>query len=297
LPREKEITMSWKTGVEKLLSEKQNSQVTILSEQYVGGGSINDARLIETTAGKFFVKINSASRYPGMFEKEAKGLALLDETKAIAVPRVIGYGENGNDAYLIQHFIDTAPKEAGFWENFGRKLATLHQNNSKQFGLDYDNYIGSLKQSNKQHGSWSAFFREERLEPQIAMAYINGSINSSMLKMFDRFFNKLDNLFPEEPPSLIHGDLWGGNFMVNEKGKPVIIDPAVYYGHREMDLGMSKLFGGFDQQFYNAYHKSYPLEPGWQERLDFCNLYPLMVHVNLFGGSYAGSVRDILKRF
>ena len=294
---EKETTMNWKTGIENFLSEKQNHEVKILSEQSVGGGSINDARLINTTGGQFFIKINSASRYPDMFEKEALGLTLLKETNAITVPHVIGFGEHGNDAFLILNYIKAAPKESGFWENFGRKMAALHQNSSEQFGLNHDNYIGSLPQSNKQHKSWEVFFREERLEPQIVMAYNNSKIDSSMLKMFDRFFNKLNNLFPIEPPSLIHGDLWGGNFMVDEKGKALIIDPAVYYGHREMDLGMSQLFGGFDRQFYRAYHNSYPLASGWQERMDYCNLYPLMVHVNLFGGGYAGSVKSILKKF
>ncbi len=289
--------MSWKNGVEKMLSEKLNEDVKILSDHYVGGGSINDARMVKTTKGDFFVKINSASRYPAMFEKEAKGLALLAATNEIAVPQVVGFGEENNEAFLILNYINSAPKSKNFWVQFGEKLAALHKHTHKLFGLDYNNYIGSLQQSNRQHNSWSGFFKEERLEPLVAMAFNDGKIDRTILLGFDRFYNKIDNLFPDESPSLVHGDLWGGNYMVGANGEPVIIDPAVYYGHREMDLGMSQLFGGFDQQFYSAYHRAFPLEPGWQERLDFCNLYPLMVHVNLFGGGYAGSVKSILMRF
>ena len=289
--------MSWKNGVEQLLSKKLHERVTILSEQYVGGGSINDARSIQTTGGKFFVKINSASRYPSMFETEAKGLALLEEKRVIPIPHVVGFGEDDADTFLILNYIKAAPKESFFWENFAQKLAALHMNFGKYFGLDHDNYIGSLPQSNRQHNTWEEFFREERLEPQIIRAFNSGAIDRLLLNMFDRFFTRLSNLFPKEPSSLIHGDLWGGNFMVNENGEAVIIDPAIYYGHREMDLGMSQLFGGFDKQFYTTYHKAFPLETGWQERVEYCNLYPLMVHVNLFGGGYAGSVKNIIKKF
>ncbi len=289
--------MSWKTGVEKLLTQKLNKEVQILSDHPLGGGSINDARVVQTSGGSFFVKINSASRYPGMFEKEAKGLALLSKANVIAVPRVIGYGEETKDAFLVLNYIQSATRVAGFWTRFGEALAALHRNTGNYFGLDHDNYIGSLPQRNKQHDSWSGFFRDERLEPMVAMAFNSGRIDQSMIQRFEKFYSRLDNLFPHEPPALIHGDLWGGNFMVGESGEPVIIDPAVYYGHREMDLGMSQLFGGFDQPFYESYNSAYPLEPGWQERLSFCNLYPLMVHVNLFGGGYAGSVKSILRRF
>lgn len=288
--------MYWKKGVEKLLSEKLNTIVKVVSDQPVSGGSINQAKVVSTTAGDFFVKINSAERYPGMFEKEAMGIGLLAAANTIATPDVIGFGKEGTDAFLILKYIDSAPKSVHFWDNFGINLARLHRHSKKHFGLDHDNFIGSLPQQNRQHETWEDFFSAERLEPQVKMAYNAGMLDKQLLTMFDRFYTKLDTIFPKEPPALVHGDLWGGNFMTNENGEAVIIDPAVYYGHREMDLGMSQLFGGFNTRFYEAYHQAYPLEPGWEERLDYCNLYPLMVHVNLFGGGYANSVKTILKK-
>jgi len=288
--------MSWKKGVEKLLTEKLNTIVKIISGKPVSGGSINRAKVVSTTAGYFFVKINSAERYPSMFEKEAMGIELLAKANTIATPDVIGFGKDGTDTFLVLKNINSAPKSVHFWDNFGMNLARLHSHSEKYFGLDHDNYIGSLPQQNRQHETWEEFFRAERLEPQVKTAFNAGILDRSILAMFDRFYAKLDTIFPKEPPALIHGDLWSGNFMVDEKGEAVIIDPAVYYGHREMDLGMSQLFGGFNARFYEAYNQTYTLEPGWKERLDYCNLYPLMVHVNLFGGGYANSVKNILRK-
>ena len=289
--------MSWKDLVRKKLEEVTGETAELLSVSPVGGGDINEAYRFETTLGTYFVKKNSSSRFPQMFKKEALGLKILADAEEIPVPEVMTWDETGEEAFLIMKYIPPGTKSTDFWETFGRRLAALHRHTDEMFGLDHDNYIGSLHQSNRRHRSWTDFFREERLQFQVKMARDAGRIDSDTIRQFERFYQKLEDIFPVEPPALIHGDLWGGNFIVNPEGEAVIIDPAVYYGHREMDLGMSQLFGGFHHEFYEAYNRHYPLEPGWQKRLDYCNLYPLMVHVNLFGGGYLGSVKSILKRF
>ena len=289
--------MSWKVEIAKKLSIINRTDVKVNGVSPVGGGSINDTYEVNTTEGNFFVKKNSASLYPQMFEKEALGLELLSNAKSIDTPEVIAFGESENDSFLILKFIASGSKTHSFWDDFGRQLAGLHIHSDEYFGLNHDNYIGSLYQHNNKHNNWSDFFREERLEKQVKLARNNAAIDKESVTAFDRFYARLDNIFPKEPPALLHGDLWGGNFMVSEKGNPVIIDPAVYYGHREMDLGMSQLFGGFDRQFYQSDNKYDPLENGWEERLSYCNLYPLMVHVNLFGGGYLQSVKTTLRKF
>ncbi len=289
--------MDWKPAVETFLSTQTGKKVTISSIQSVGGGSINSAFRIETAEGTFFVKLNSATRFPGMFEKEARGLSLLSAASELRLPEVIGFSEHPPQAFLLLKFIETGKPGPRFWETFGSGLARLHQHTAPRFGLDHDNYIGSLDQSNRFHDTWETFFVEERLQPLMIRAYNDGLLDKNDLLAFEKFFHSVGHIFPEEPPALLHGDLWSGNFMVDASGNPVLIDPAVYFGHREMDLAMSKLFGGFHPYFYQAYHHEKPLAPGWEKRLDFCNLYPLLVHVNLFGGSYTYDVRTILKPF
>lgn len=283
--------------LEEILVKHYYALVKIRSVRMVSGGSINNAYDLDCGDEHFFIKVNDAGRYPDMFETEAKGLALIKSTDEIQVPEVLEYGEKSNKTYLILRFIHSAPKMPDFWREFGVRLATMHAHSGDDFGLNHDNYIGSLRQYNNPHKSWTEFFIHERLLRQIVPARQSGLINARDVDAFESLFKKLPSIFPEEQPSLIHGDLWGGNYMTGENGQPVIIDPAVYYGNREMDLGMSKLFGGFDPRFYEMYHEVFPLQPGWKERLDICNLYPLMVHVNLFGTGYLGSVRSILQRF
>ena len=278
------------------LSKKLGKNVAVTGYSEVGGGCINHGGKLSTTAGDFFLKWNSNSAYPGMFEAEAKGLELLDG-REIKVPELMGQGSWADKAWLLLEWLEAGRRQKDFWENFGRALAALHRNTNATFGLNHDNYIGSLPQSNKAESKWSDFFMRQRLLPQIELAQQKALLPASMEKDFEQLFKRLPDIFPEEKPALLHGDLWSGNFITGPDGQAAIIDPAVYYGNREMDLAMSRLFGGFDEAFYTAYHESFPLMSGYRERVDICNLYPLMVHINLFGVTYLSGVSKILKAF
>lgn len=286
------VSEAWKSSIENLTSKK----VEILRVSIVGGGSINDARRIETTEGTFFAKMNSAEEFPKMFETESQGLDFLKEQSPFRIPKTIATGSIEDIQWILMENIRSASKRADFWEEFGRKLAIMHKNSSGNFGLDYDNYLGNLPQKNDRNETWEAFFAEMRIQPQLDLAKGNKKTSTEFLRLFDKMLSRIDRYFPKEPPAALHGDLWTGNFMTDSFGEAVVFDPSVYYGHREMDLGMSKLFGGFDEKFYDAYHEEYPLEPGWEERIHVANLYPLLAHVNIFGGSYTAQVIQILRR-
>ena len=281
--------------IEQNLLDFTGKSQAIISVEHIGGGSINKAARIKTNSGTFFVKWNSIDRYPDMFEAEARGLMLLEEQRVMKIPVVIASGEADKDVYLLMEYAESGLKTRNFWKNFGTSMARLHKVTEQYFGLDTDNYIGSLIQHNRSHTNWTSFFIKERLEPQIKLALDTGAINSGMVKKFDTLYKKLETFFPPEPPALIHGDLWSGNFMATPDEQVCIYDPAVYYGNREMDIAMSKLFGGFDKQFYESYNLHFPLQEDWEDRIDMCNLYPLLVHVNLFGGEYVWQVERILN--
>jgi len=286
-----------KESIERILTEQTGKPVTIRSQRSIGGGCINHAQKLETTAGSFFIKTNDAASYPGMFDAEAKGLKILKSAGAIRVPDVIACGEAETLSFIILEFIDSGARGKAFWEKFGQALANLHRNTINRFGLDHDNYIGSLRQINRKHDDWNSFFIEERLKKQAQLARENGLLSKKHISQFESLYKKLEGLLPEEPPALLHGDLWSGNFMTGNNGDACIMDPAVYYGNREMELAFTQLFGGFDARFYDAYNEAFPLQPGFENRKDICNLYPLLVHVNLFGGGYVGSVESILARY
>lgn len=262
----------------------------------VSGGSINNAYRIQSTAGTFFLKTNDATRFSGMFEAEVRGLKLLRES-AFTVPKPIAADNIGNTQFLLMEWVEQGAPSADFWDGFGQKLAQLHSITADSFGLNHDNYIGSLPQRNTETLSWPEFYRNNRLLPQIELAAKNNRLTPRMKQGFNALFHELESLFPTEKPSLVHGDLWSGNLMVAEDGSPCIFDPAVYYGHREMDLAMMALFGGFGTAWETAYSRVCPLEKGWRGRIEIGQLYPLMVHVNLFGGGYAYDVERILARF
>ncbi len=265
----------------------------IQSSASVSGGDISQAWKLQAEGSTYFLKYNDSSWAEKMFETEAKGLQLLASTNTIKIPSVIGQESN----FLLLEFINDGFRSIEFWESFGVALANLHRNTNSKFGLDHSNYIGSLTQQNGNHDNFIDFYMNERLQPKLQLAIDSNRLTKTDDKAFQVLYKKLPEICPDEPPALIHGDLWSGNFLADEEGKPVLIDPSVAYSHRELDLAMSRLFGGFDRTFYRAYEEAYPLAPGFEKRLPIYQLYYLLVHVNLFGGGYVGSVRRILKEY
>ena len=291
------LDQSLVTALEESLQPVLGSHLAIQDFKPVGGGCINNGGKLITNEGPFFVKYND-DRYEGMFDTEARGLKLLNDADAIHIPRVFATGKApGNQIFIILEWIDSKGRQKDFWEQFGHELANLHKVSDDSFGLDFDNYIGSLPQYNNRHSNWIEFFKEERIERQIAIGQDKGSLPKDTIKGLRNLYPHLNDIFPDESPALLHGDLWGGNFMVNEAGEPALIDPAVYFGHREMELAFTQMFGGFDQQFYQAYHEAFPLEKGFEARKDLYNIYPVLVHVNLFGGAYLYELQEIINQY
>jgi len=270
--------------------------IEILESQSIGGGCIHHATRIRTEEGQYFLKYNHA-READNFAKEWRGLNLLASAKALKVPEALATGKVGSHAFLLTEYIEEGSRSTVFWTDFGRGLAALHRNSKEQYGLNFDNYIGALPQHNEKRGDWISFFIEQRLEKQLRLAMDNKKADLKLKGSLHALYKKLPQLLPEEPASLLHGDLWSGNFLCATNGEAVLIDPAVYYGHREAELAFTHLFGGFRQGFYDAYQEAWPLQTGWEDRIDLFNLYPLMVHLNLFGHSYLPQIQSILSRF
>lgn len=221
----------------------------------------------------------------------------LSHSTFLKIPQPIDTGRVEDYNYLLSEFIHNSRPHPDYWEDLGMGLAHLHLNHQAHYGLEYDNFIATLPQKNHSLDNWLDFFIEQRLEPLLAKAYFDRLIPLEFLKKFQALYPKLESLFPKEKPSLLHGDLWSGNVLCDPDGKPCLIDPAVYYGHREMDLAFSKLFGGFDTAFYEAYESILPLEPDFDSRMSVYNLYPLLVHLNLFGTAYLPGIEKTLNRF
>ncbi len=264
---------------------------------FAGGGCINKGGRLDTDRDRYFLKWNDAVKFPGMFAAEARGLSLLQGANSVTVPSVIHHEAGEDFQFLLLEYIEEGNKASGYWKNLGSGLARLHRQSADLFGLDHDNYMGALAQSNSPASSWVEFFIERRLKAQLEMAMKGNKVDDSVYRKFEKLFQKLPSLIPHEAPSLLHGDLWSGNVMADAGGQPCLIDPAVYFGHREVDLAMTRLFGGFDVMFFESYSGEYPLIPGYQERFDIYNLYPLLVHLNLFGSTYRAQVVSILDQF
>lgn len=284
--------------IQQLLSQ-QYAEKDLVIQHYrqVFGGDINQTFVLTTSQQrKLFLKLNSDTQRD-MFEKEFNGLKLLGSTNSLLVPDPVLFGHYDQSIFLVMEWLEKGTPAKIFWKTFAIRLAKLHQTTAPSFGLQEDNYIGNLNQSNHNCVQWGQFYAEQRILPLIIKALQQQKCNEQNVKDAEQLCSKLAEIFPEEPPSLLHGDLWSGNFMCTEYGMPAIYDPAVYYGHREMDLAMSMLFGGFDASFYNFYNEIFPMEKKWKERIELCQLYPLLVHLILFGGHYYTSVKDILHKY
>jgi len=274
----------------------QGTRDKITGIRSIGGGSINRAYSFKFDHQNYFLKLNSAKKYPRMLELEVKGLSLLAQSNSLVFPKPLLQDTLGDEQFLVMELLERAPEDKDFFFGLGKGLAALHKNSSPQFGLDHSNYIGSLPQDNTLANTWSEFFIVSRIEPLLKKVIDSGDLPGNCMNHFNSLFKKLEAIIPPEKPALLHGDFWSGNKMNTTKG-PAVFDPAVYYGHREADIAMTRLFRGFDRKFYTSYNEAFLLEKGWEGRADIFNLHPLLVHTILFGGGYAADVISIIRKF
>lgn len=266
------------------LSNATGSSFKLKSTRSIGGGSINQAMLISDDKQAFFVKFNRASLLE-MFHAESEGLKELQQADAIRVPDTLCHGSNQQYSWLVLEKLDLGHSTANS-RLAGEQLAALHCMQQPGFGWHMDNTIGSSPQINTSEQDWEIFWKQHRLGYQLKLAIENG-YHGDVIKKTENLVEKCGAFLNHRPAaSLLHGDLWSGNLSYDSQGQPVIFDPAVYYGDRETDLAMTELFGGFGQNFYQAYKDSYPLEPGYPVRKKLYNLYHVLNHMNLFGGGY-----------
>jgi len=267
---------------------------TVQPQGSVGGGCINEAQRIRYGSADYFVKTNSARRLD-MFAAEAAGLAALRRCEALKIPAPVCYGSDGQSSWLVMEYLPLGGR--GEARALGAGLAALHRITQPLFGWERDNTIGSTPQPNTPSGDWIGFWREQRLGFQLDLAARHGHggrLQAQGGRLLGCFQHLFDGYTPV--PSLLHGDLWSGNYAYTQHGEPAIFDPAVYYGDREADIAMTELFGGFGGGFYAAYTGAWPLDPGYDTRRTLYNLYHILNHLNLFGGGYLGQAQGMIDR-
>jgi fructosamine-3-kinase len=278
------------------LREELSQALSARPERFVpvSGGCINRAFACDLSDGRrVFIKSNEGcdSR---MFRSEAAGLAWLAEASSLRIPEVLAVG----DAFLALEFIEAASPGPHYDRDLGRGLAQLHRFGAPEFGWSEEGFLATLPQDNRPSESWPEFYVERRLRPLLRRAIDRKLAPSSLSKDFDELFARMPELVGDESDAArLHGDLWSGNVHTDPQGNPVLVDPAVYGGNREIDLAMLRLFGSPGRSFYDAYHAEWPLEEGHEKRVALYQLYPLLAHVNLFPGSYLSSCEQALAQY
>lgn len=269
---------------------------TLLDFRAVSGGDINEAYLLRTEKQQYFIKFRQ-NPPKNFFSLEQTGLETIKKTNTIAVPTVFAREENEQYGYLLMEWIE-GNRTNKTSEMLGRNLAAMHQCTGQGFGYSEDTYIGMLLQPNGFYENWIDYYRERRLLPQMNEAYENQYFSLEMRKKCEKLLEQLDRWLPQDSkPSLLHGDLWGGNWMTGKNGIPYLIDPSILYGDHEFEIAFTELFGGFPRQFYDAYNEVMPLSPEYSDRKPLYQLYYLLVHLNLFGTSYLSSVTRIVNNY
>jgi fructosamine-3-kinase len=277
------------------ITETSGSSFDPLEPRHVGGGCINTGVQLSDGEQTYFVKLNSSALLD-MFEAESDGLSAMAKTETIRVPVPLCSGLSGSNAYLVMEYIEMGHAGSNGSEFAGRQLAAMHEFTQPTYGWFRDNTIGSTHQENQSCDDWIEFWREHRLGFQLRLAQKNG-YGGALQRKGQRLMEHFQALIDHQPqPSLLHGDLWGGNLAYTKDGEPVIFDPAVYYGDREADLAMTELFGGFGNRFYDAYREAWPLAPGYSTRKTLYNLYHILNHLNLFGSGYLGQASSMIDR-
>jgi protein-ribulosamine 3-kinase len=278
------------------LSTLSGARCAPAPQRSVAGGSIHECYAWRCGAGTLFVKVGARSAR-ATFDAESLGLAELARARALRVPQVIGCGQTEAGAFLALEWIEAGSPDVRCEERLGEGLAALHRVSAAHFGFHHDNLIGRTPQANGWTSDWAEFFRDRRLRPQLTLAAHNGH-GALLRERGARLLERVPALLAGHRPSasLLHGDLWGGNWLASAQGEPVVFDPAVYYGDREADLAMTRLFGGFGASFYRAYSAAAPLAPGWQARGELYNLYHVLNHANLFGAGYVRQAQAMMER-
>jgi len=272
---------------------QQQAQTSILERQALSGGDICETERLVTSDGRHFCAKQQRAAPHDFFTAEAHNLHALARTETLRVPRVYA----AEPSFILLEYLEPASPAPDYWENLGRGLAQLHSQKAPCFGFDQDNYCGRTPQPNPHRTSGHHFFAEYRLLYQGQLALEQDFLSSDEYQNLEALCQRLTERIPDQEPALLHGDLWGGNIHTDSQGQPVLIDPACYWGWPEADIAMTRLFGGFADRFYHSYLELRPLEPGWEERLPLYNLYHLLNHLNLFGGSYYPQVIQTIRRF
>ena len=290
------LNMSLHDAIARAVTQATGDVFKISARRPVSGGSINTTEVLEGSGKKFFVKLNTAARL-AMFEAETEGLAEIASSKSVCVPQPVCSGTHGGQAFLVLEYLDLSRPSKNSDQLLGHQLAAMHHNTRTRFGWHRANTIGSTPQINTEENDWLIFYRKQRLLYQLELAAGN-SHDGKLLRRGELLLEKIPVFFASyQPlPSLLHGDLWGGNHAALHDGTPVIFDPAVYFGDREADLAMTELFGGFGEDFYAAYREAWPLDSGYRVRRDLYNLYHVLNHLNLFGGGYRAQAEQLIER-